>query len=732
MANNEIKQKIVLDGEQQYKQALKDAQRNLKTLRTELKAETAELGNNATAQEKAATKTANLQKQIKEQEKVVKTYQAALDEVKQKYGDNADAVAKYEQQLNNARATLATMQNSLEEVDSTFKGMSTDAAAATVATKSVADTLSSLSDVGATVSGAIEGIFTGMVSTIRDAISEVWQDLMEIAAMSNNYTDLAAMFGTDTTKIQEWDLMLQSLGKDFTTFSSVMTKLSKGKKDTDLMEWLGIDMEAYDDQLEYTEEVLKRLKGKEMQMGKGEFDKKLAEIFKGDDQNVKWMLANWYDLMNQDNREKFQAENGGIGLSEKEISDMNELYIKVSSLKADWESLKKETAVQLFGTLALDLTSNAQGVLDALREYMNATTDEERNAALTKMTDNIEAAFKAIADAFDAGIKALEEVVKRLKESDNPTEQTIGNILGGLVDALKWLTEDNMSHVISALETLAAFWITGKGLQMAAKVASFVTNLKVLKTYNTGGGGGGGDTGTGGGGGGGGTGAARWGLFGGLKNLVASNGLSLLTPFAVLAGGTLPAIWANNADYARSAEKQQERLEAAGLLGNTDADFLTGAANALLLQGGANKDFAGVEGLLMGLGDRSDLQKMQLHNLLSGKATGGGNYAWDELQRLWGGEEFDDLRMDELLSAIADAYTEAAANGGLLNWWEKPGVGGNTGATDGADASSTATATERAIRSGMSGIKVYMDKVAVGHLVAPTVSEDIGDWVHPW
>ena len=36
----------------------------------------------------------------------------------------------------------------------------------------------------------------------------------------------------------------------------------------------------------------------------------------------------------------------------------------------------------------------------------------------------------------------------------------------------------------------------------------------------------------------------------------------------------------------------------------------------------------------MGLGDRSDLQKMQLHNLLSGKATGGGNYAWDELQRL--------------------------------------------------------------------------------------------------
>ena len=50
MANNEIKQKIVLEGEQQYKNAIKDAQRNLKTLRSELKAETAELGKNATEQ----------------------------------------------------------------------------------------------------------------------------------------------------------------------------------------------------------------------------------------------------------------------------------------------------------------------------------------------------------------------------------------------------------------------------------------------------------------------------------------------------------------------------------------------------------------------------------------------------------------------------------------------------------------------------------------------------------
>ena len=86
----EIKQTIVLEGEKQYNQALKDAQRNLTTLTSELKAETAELGRNATEQQKAETRRKNLQKSIKEQEKIVKTYQKALEEVREKYADNED------------------------------------------------------------------------------------------------------------------------------------------------------------------------------------------------------------------------------------------------------------------------------------------------------------------------------------------------------------------------------------------------------------------------------------------------------------------------------------------------------------------------------------------------------------------------------------------------------------------------------------------------------------------
>ena len=57
----------------------------------------------------------------------------ALKEAKAQYGDNGEEVAKWEQKLNNARTTLANMKNDLDGTGTSLRGISTDAAAATVA-----------------------------------------------------------------------------------------------------------------------------------------------------------------------------------------------------------------------------------------------------------------------------------------------------------------------------------------------------------------------------------------------------------------------------------------------------------------------------------------------------------------------------------------------------------------------------------------------------------------------
>ena len=200
----EIKQKITLDGEKEYNQAIKDAQRNLKTLRSELKAETAELGKNATEQQKAEAKAKSLQKQIAEQEKIVKTLKEALAEVKEKYGDNADEVAKWEQKLNTARATLADMKNGLDGIGTGFQGMQANAAQATVATKSVADALGSIGSAGGNMSDAIENIFTGMIDRVTAAAEQLWELIGETAAKANNWTDLGSYYGSSAQEMQMW------------------------------------------------------------------------------------------------------------------------------------------------------------------------------------------------------------------------------------------------------------------------------------------------------------------------------------------------------------------------------------------------------------------------------------------------------------------------------------------------------------------------------------------------
>ena len=174
MANNDIKQKIILEGEQEYNRALKDARRNLKTLKSELKAETAELGANATAQQKNEARVKSLQKQIKEQEKIVNTYKKALDQVKEKYSDNEDAIQKWEVKLNYARESLAKMKNDLEGIGDEFKDVQGSAEMATVASKSVADTLERLSGIGGAISDGIQSAFMGLLNTTKETVQAIW------------------------------------------------------------------------------------------------------------------------------------------------------------------------------------------------------------------------------------------------------------------------------------------------------------------------------------------------------------------------------------------------------------------------------------------------------------------------------------------------------------------------------------------------------------------------------
>lgn len=481
----DIKQRIVLDGEKQYSQALKDANRNLRTLRSELKAESAELGKNASEQEKARVKTENLKKQIAEQEKIVQTLQAALGEVREKYADNADEVSKWEIKVNNARAALANMQNQLASTNGAvaqsgdaMKKAAGSAEEGVMATKSFADSISSLADVGNSVSGAIEGIFTNMLQTVRGAIGELWGEMMDLASRSNDWEDLATTWNTTTTNIQQWYHAVRSAHNDFSTMNQAVARIAVADPKK-LAEYAMVSAENYTDQWELATAVMDSLASMD-------YDSRLkatAEIF-GDRrvEGISDLLNDWEGI--KANLDDFNPEEGGVGMTEEQMSTMSELAETVDHIRETWDAFKSSFMAGAFGKLGLDLAGSAQGMLDALIDFMNADSEEEREKAIQDLEKNMTDFFTRLGEAIGRAAEALGKVGGELQGSDNSYVKAIGDALVALSNVLNWFLEDgNIDTVIAALETLAAFWITGKGLSMAGKIASVVADIQTIQAF---------------------------------------------------------------------------------------------------------------------------------------------------------------------------------------------------------------------------------------------------------
>lgn len=481
MASGDIKQKIILEGEDAYRKALQDANRNLKTLKSALKAETAELGANATAQQKNEVKLKSLRKQIAEQEKIVKTYRDALEEVRAKYGDNEDAIAKWEQKLNNARTTLANMKNQIDATGNSYKNIESGAKSAAVENAALALSFEKISEAAGTMSSKIEGIFKGVASSISAVVGTIWSDLMEIAAKADDWTDMADFFGSSTTNVQRWARALGDIGTDMSTITTLVSQLKYGGKADKVTEWFGISDENYSDDLQYLYAVLEAMQTYRSEMeSNGTWESAMSDIFGA--RRVKTItdiLGDWERF--QKGMATYDVENGGIGVSAEDLQTMDELNYQVESLKGKWKAFKDQVETQLFGKIALDITSNFQNALDALIAFMDADTQEEKDAAIEKFKDNLVEAFTKIGEAVNAAGEALEEVGKGLQGSENGYVKLLGDLLSTVGSVLQWLADpNNVALVEGAFTALFAVWATSKALEFVStlkSVSGYITNI---------------------------------------------------------------------------------------------------------------------------------------------------------------------------------------------------------------------------------------------------------------
>lgn len=471
----EIKQKIVLDGEKEYSATLKEANRNLKTLKSELKAETAEMGKNASEAEKNRVKRQNLRKQIAEQEKVVKTYRQALQEVREKYADNEDEIAKWEVKLNDARAALGKMKTELEGVGDSFRKVEQDGATAVTATKSIADAIGRVSQVGETVSNTIEGIFMGMVGAVESAFQELWGMMSDTAAKANRWTDVSGYWNTDPQKIQQWARAVAASQNEFTDLNNAVSKLAYGDHEK-IMKLTGVSWTGDIDQWQYAMDVLTAISD----MDYAHKTNALEEVF-GEKRASKVMdlLNDWQTILGL--VPQFNGNETGYGMSDEGLQTMNDLYVEMGKIDAKWDAIKDKVA-QGLGVAALGLSVSVEGMLDGVADFLNAKDEGEREAALQKIRTNLEDFFRRLAVVVQECIDILHGVGEELQNSDDPVTKAIGDILVGLTNALQWMI-DNQQAVKTAFEAIFGAWLILKLAAVAGQLLEIVKNIETIKAF---------------------------------------------------------------------------------------------------------------------------------------------------------------------------------------------------------------------------------------------------------
>ena len=471
----EIKQRIVLEGEKEYNAAIKEANRNLKTLRSELKAETAEMGRNASQSEKAEAKAKNLKKQIAEQEKIVKAYKQTLQEVREKYADNEDAIASWEQKLNNARATLGNMKNELEGVGDSFRKLDADSASAVTATRSVAESIGKIGQVSESIAGSIEGIFSSVLSAISSTVNEIWGMIAETAARANQYTDIAGYWNTDPQKIQQWARAVAASKNEFTDMANAVSKIAFGDHDK-IFGLTGVSWSGDIDQWQYAADVMSSI----ADMDYTHKAAAVEEIF-GEKRASKVMdlLNDWKTILEL--VPKFNGNETGYGMNDQELETMNDLAVQIATIEQSWDALKDKIAAGL-GTIIMPLLVDVQGAMDGVAEFLTAENEEEREAALTKIRTNLENFFRRLGEIVTECIGILNEVGQELQNSDDPVTKAIGDILVGLTEALDWMIK-NQDAVKTAFEVIFGAWLLLKLGAVAGKLTEIVANIHTIQAF---------------------------------------------------------------------------------------------------------------------------------------------------------------------------------------------------------------------------------------------------------
>ena len=696
MAATGINVKMGVDGIQQFKQNMRTAQTSVKTLDQHLTLVEKQFKQTGNAETYMKEKTELLQVKLKEQKTVVKQAQKALDEMKRQGVDKASSA------FQNMQQQLLKAQGELVDTETELKNIGTDA---TTAKTGVNGMNAELKKVGQGVSFAmvidgIDSITNGLENAAKSAL-KLGKNLLNATLGAGSQADdiltKSTIFGITPEEYQRALKTSEIIDTDVDTILNARSKMAKGigtGSNADVFDALGISTEGRHNDIEgifwdvgdalmsMTDDVQRETYAQQMF---GKSWKELIPLFSA-------------------GREEYERINSSWSVaSEDQLKDLGKMDDQYQTLQSEWQTFQLQMMSALSGPM-----TQVMEVLSGLMEQFNTYLQSEEGQEM----------LKAIGDALSGLLTDLSSI------DPEQVMQGLKDVLDKLIESLKWLADPgNQQTVIGGLKAIVAGWGFLKLGGGVMKLLELIKGLKWLggnpKINIPGTEGGGGSGGIGGG--------IGSGLLGSVKGFVSGGGgASMLTPLAVLAAAVTPALIANQADYNREQERSARMEESATLLQGEMGQFLHNANQAYGYQeNGQWGDMGDTYDILMGMKDRSDLEKAKLANMLYGQNSGG-NDAWLELQRLWSGEEFDSMRLNDLMSTVMGSY-DRMARVQDQNAQNTQDIARNSiTSSDISSFRGLPAAMAAAVENGMSNVKIYIDGYYAGQALTPHINSAMG------
>lgn len=274
MAVRDVRARLALDGEQQYKQALSEINSGNKVLGSEMKKLQAQYKGNTESTEFLTRKGEILERELYGQQEKVKTLREALTRAAQEYGEADKRTQEWQVKLNNAEAALYDTQHAIDENNAALQGEDETM-------KGLGDTIGDLGDkLGIRLPDGAKNALDGMMSFssgtvavlgttvaavtgVTEAMKKLHEVTLEAASDADDLITKSAVTGLSTRTLQTLKYAENLIDVSTDTITGSLTKLTKnmadaaggGEKMSQAFADLGISIKNSDGSLRSAESV---------------------------------------------------------------------------------------------------------------------------------------------------------------------------------------------------------------------------------------------------------------------------------------------------------------------------------------------------------------------------------------------------------------------------------------------------------------------------------------------